>query len=180
MGASSYEILNLPDGGLANIWEQKVEVVHTIRRYQPRIIFSPFWEDRHPDHANASILIQEASFLSGLEKIDTGQTPHRPNRVLYYPSRIEFKPSFIIDISQFHELKMHAISAYRSQFDPVWKEKVDTNISHPGFLETIVARSRMYGSYIGVQYGEPFLVREPMKLSDPIKFFGTEYSKAFV
>ena len=28
---------------------------------------------------------------------------------------------------------------------------------------------------IGVAYGEPFLVREPMRLDDPVRFFGPEY-----
>ena len=51
----------------------------------------------------------------------------------------------------------------------------ETNISTPEFLEAIMTRDKQYGSYIGVKYGESFLVREPMRLDDPIEFFGPEY-----
>jgi bacillithiol biosynthesis deacetylase BshB1 len=180
LGASAFEMLNLPDGRLSNSWQQKIEIIHVIRRYQPGIVFAPYWEDRHPDHANASVLIQEACFISGLKKIESGQEAHRPNRVLYYPSRFEFKPSFIVDISDHHEQKMRSILAYRSQFGITHQDEEDTNISQPGFLEAIVARSKQYGSYIGVKYGEPFLVREPLSLSDPVEFFGPDYAKSFV
>ena len=182
IGAAEYEVINLADGQLVNLWEQKLEVIHIIRRYKPRIIFAPFWEDRHPDHANASRIIQEASFISGLEKIDTGQEAHRPNRVVYYPSRLEFQPSFIVDVSEYHDLKMEAILTYKSQFPSSNKggEETNTNISHPGFLEAIIARAKQYGSYIGVEYAEPFLVREPIKLDDPVDFFGPEYARAFM
>jgi bacillithiol biosynthesis deacetylase BshB1 len=183
MGAEVHQILNLPDGWLTNTPGQKMEVVHAVRRYRPRIVFAPYWEDRHPDHAAASRLIQEACFISGLQKIDTGQPAHRPFRIIYYPSRFEFKPSFIVDISETHEIKMQAIKAYSSQFhnpDDDLDQGPETNISHPGFLEAVETRNRQYGSYIGVRYGEPFLVREPMRLDDPIAFFGPEYRKSFV
>jgi bacillithiol biosynthesis deacetylase BshB1 len=180
IGAQATEILNLPDGQLTNLWEQKVEVIHVLRRFRPRIIFAPYWEDRHPDHANASRIIQEASYLSGLKRIDTGQAAHRPVRVLYYASRYEFKPSFVVDVTPYHDQKLEAIRVYQSQFDSSEPAGEETNISHPGFLNAIIARARQYGSYIGVEFAEPFLVREPLKLDDPVAFFGPGYAKSFV
>jgi len=180
IGVAEAAVLNLPDGKLAGLWEQKREVIHAIRRYRPKIVFAPYWEDRHPDHAAASRLVREAAFLSGLEKIETGQEAYRPVRVLYYPSRYEFRPSFIVDVSPFHDRKMEAVRAYRSQFFSPGSGEKETNISHKGFLEAVEVRGRQYGSYIGVEFGEPFLVREPIRLDDPINFFGPEYTKSFL
>ena len=51
----------------------------------------------------------------------------------------------------------------------------ETLIGRPEFLEHIEARDRRYGAQIGVRYGEPFLVREALKVDDPVAFFGPEY-----
>ncbi|MFQ5708408.1 MAG: bacillithiol biosynthesis deacetylase BshB1 [bacterium] len=178
MGLAVHKMLDLPDGNVELNWQNKLKVIREIRAYKPRIVFAPYWVVRHPDHGHASDLVREAAFLAGLQKIETGQEAHRPFKVIYYQCRFEFAPSFIVDVTEFHELKIKAIQAYRSQFHNPEKHKYgdeETNISRPEFLEAIITRSRQYGSYIGVKYAEPFLVREPMRLQDPVQFFGPEY-----
>lgn len=174
MGAGVHRCLDIADGNVQATWANKLKVIEVIREFQPHIVFAPYWVDRHPDHVNTSALVSEAAFLSGLKKVDTGQPPHRPQRVVFYPCRFDFTPSFIVDVTQEHDRKLEAIRAYQSQFyDPARSQsgEAETNISHPGFLETIVARARQYGSYIGTEFGEAFLVREPLKLDDPVAFF---------
>ena len=178
MGLSVHKMLDLPDGNVSVTYENKLKVMREIREYRPRIVFAPYWEVRHPDHGHASHLVREACFFAGLKKIDTGQEAWRPYKVIYYQCRFEFAPSFIVDVTPYHEQKMRAIQAYKSQFHNPEKHRYgdeETNISTPLFLEAIVTRSKQYGSYIGVEYGEPFLVREPMRLDDPVAFFGPEY-----
>lgn len=178
-----HQSLDLPDGDIQPSWENKLKVIEEIRRYRPAIVFAPYWEDRHPDHEMASALVKMAAYLAGLSRIETGREAFRPNRVVYYPCRFEFEPSFIVDVSAFHERKMQAVQAYQSQFHGPEKDKFgeqETNISRPEFLETIVARDRRYGALIGSQYGEAFRVREPMRLDDPVAFFGPECRDAFV
>ena len=176
-------ILGIPDGAISDSFEYKLEVIREIRRCCPRIVFAPYWIDRHPDHVNASKLVSEAAFLSGLRKIDTGQPAFRPHRVLFYPCRDEFKPSFVVDISAHHERKLEAIRCYASQFhnpQESFSGEPQTNISRPHFLEAVITRARQYGSYVGCEYGEPFLVREPMRLDDPVAFFGPEYLNSYL
>ncbi|NIR51852.1 bacillithiol biosynthesis deacetylase BshB1 [candidate division KSB1 bacterium] len=178
MGLSVHKMLDLPDGDVAVNWQNKLKVIREIRTYKPKIVFAPYWIVRHPDHGHASHLVWEAAFFAGLKKIDTGQEAFRPNKVIYYACRYEFEPSFIVDVSEYHEQKLKAIQAYKSQFHNPEKDKYgeeETNISRPEFLESIITRAKQYGSYIGVEYGEPFLVREPMRLNDPVAFFGPEY-----
>ncbi len=183
LGLSVHKMLDIPDGQVAVTEESKLKVIREIRNYQPSLVLAPYWKVRHPDHGHASDLVREAAFFAGLKKIETGQTAFRPNKVIYYASRFEFKPSFIVDISDFHEQKVAAIQAYKSQFHNPGKAafgEEETNISSPEFLEAIITRAKQYGSYIGVQYGEPFLVREPMQLNDPVDFFGPQYLRGLL
>ncbi len=83
VGVNVHFSLSLPDGFLAPTDEAKMEVIRVIRKYRPTLIFLPYWEDRHPDHGNASRIVQEAAFLSGLKKIETGQEPFRPARLIF-------------------------------------------------------------------------------------------------
>lgn len=171
---SAHQILHIPDGNVAVNWENKLKLIREIRTYQPAIVFAPYWKDRHPDHENTSNLVREAAFLSGLKKIETDQPVHRPYKVIYYPCWFEFTPSFVVDISPCHDQKIKVIQTYRSQFDHPDKSTFgdeETAISRPEFLEEITTRDRYYGASIGTTFGEPFLVREPLRLDDPIGFF---------
>ncbi|HEX8061498.1 MAG TPA: bacillithiol biosynthesis deacetylase BshB1, partial [Cyclobacteriaceae bacterium] len=84
LGLSVRENLGLPDGFFRNEKEHQIEVVKVIRKYQPDIILANARYDRHPDHGRGSDLAFEASFLSGLSKISTGQTPWRPKVMYHY------------------------------------------------------------------------------------------------
>ncbi len=47
----------------------RLKVIEVIRKYQPEIVITNAYHDRHPDHGRASELVVEASaFLSGLRK----------------------------------------------------------------------------------------------------------------
>ena len=173
---STHKMLDIPDGDVAVNWENKLKIIREIRTYQPAVVFAPYWKDRHPDHENTSNLVREAAFLSGLKKIETDHQAHRPYRVIYYPCWFDFKPSFVVNITECHDQKIKAIQAYRSQFDHPDKSEFgddETLISRPEFLERITTRDRFYGSSIGTTFGEPFLVREPLRLDDPIGSFDT-------
>ena len=178
MGLSVGKMLDIPDSDIQDSRENRLKVIREIRAHQPSIVLAPYWVTRHPDHENASRLVKAAAYLAGLKRIDTGQEPFRPNKVIYYQTRFEFKPSFIVDISDFHEQKVKAIMAYRSQFHAPEKEDKggeETLLSRPDFMGRIETRDRQYGTYIGARYGEPFLVREAIKIEDPVEFFGPEY-----
>lgn len=177
MGLAMHKMLDIPDGRVEVTWENKLKIIAEIRAHKPRIIFAPYWVERHPDHEKTSHLVRESAYLSGLKKIDTGQDAFRPLRVVFYQSRFEFTPSFVIDTSGFTGRKMSAIMAYASQFhrpDRAGSGSEETSISRPEFLDHIEIRDRRYGAQIGAKYGEPFLVREALKVDDPVAFFGLE------
>jgi bacillithiol biosynthesis deacetylase BshB1 len=178
MGLASHKMLDMPDGRIEVTWENKIKIIKEIRTYKPRIVYAPYWVSRHPDHEKASHLVREAVYLSGLKKLKTDQESYRPYRVIYYQTRFEFKSSFIVDISDFHAQKIKSILSYKSQFfhqDKAEFRDDETLLSRPEFLDRIETRDKQYGTYIGVKYGEPFLVREAIKINDPVDFFDAEY-----
>jgi N-acetylglucosamine malate deacetylase 1 len=163
------ENLSIPDGNIQNTKENLLKVIMVIRRYRPKIIFAPYFNDRHPDHINASRLVKEAVFSGGLSKIRTfdrevAQEAYRPDRLFYYMQTYTFEPSFIVDITECFETKMRCVKAFESQFfDPKSKEP-ETFISKPEFLSYIESRAKFYGFQIGKQYGEPFFCEEKIEL----------------
>lgn len=169
LGLAAHWMLDIPDARVEATWENKLKVIEVLRAFRPKIVFAPYWTDRHPDHERASQLVREAVYLSGLNKIEGGGTAFRPAKIVFYQGRYEFTPSFIVDISETQDRKMKAIRAYRTQFPPGGGE---TPIARPEFLDFIETRDRRYGSAIGATFGEPFLVRETIRVEDPVAFFG--------
>src|SRR5262249_56072873 len=94
------------------------KVGRALRRLGPRVVFTQFREDPHPDHAHTSQLVREACHVSGLAKYDleSGQERWRPSCVAYFLFPRAVAPSFIVDISETSERKWEAIRAHASQF----------------------------------------------------------------
>ncbi len=163
--------LKLPDGHIENNQPNREQLIERIRQFRPSLILAPYPEDRHPDHVHSSRLIGEAWFYAGVKKILPAIAPHRPFRILYYMAKYEFQPSFVMDISGEYEEKFRSLQAYQSQFyNPEWPEE-QTFISSRWFMESVEFRARHYGWMAGVKYGEPFWIREPMAIDDPIPIF---------
>jgi N-acetylglucosamine malate deacetylase 1 len=175
MGLAHHEMLTLPDGRLAADEEARSTVVREIREHRPSVVLLPYWEDRHPDHGAAARIVQEAAFLAGLRKLDTGQEPHRPAELVFYMASWEFEPSFIVDISGQVEDKKRAIRAYGSQvYDPARAgQEEQTYISSEHYWELLLARMAHYGRLIGASFGEPFRIRGLVEVPDLVAAFGS-------
>lgn len=164
------ENLLIPDGDIEITNGNIRKVVMLMRKYKPKIVFAPYFSDRHPDHINASKLIKRAMFVSGLEKIKTSeseiaQRAYRPAKLFYYMQTYTFEPSFVVDISNFFETKMKAVWAYSTQFHNPDSNEPETFISSPEFIEYVDARAKFYGFQIGKKFGEPFYCEEKIELN---------------
>lgn len=164
LGLSVRENLGLADGFFRNDEEHQRKVIRAIRKYQPEIVLANAIRDRHSDHGRAAQLADDACFLSGLSKIVTAyegkeQSPWRPKAVYHYIQSQFIEPDFIVDISEFWDIKVASYMAYKSQvFNPESKEP-ETYISSPQFLKLIEARAIELGHAIGARYGEGFTVK---------------------
>lgn len=172
IGAKVRKCLDLPDGAVANTPETRLKVVRALREYRPALIIIPYWECEHPDHANTGKLVKEASYFSGLKKIDTGQRRFRPKKVIHYMTRTRFEPTFVVPIDEYFERKMEAVRAHASQFyrpDAVGED--ETRISQPGFLDFLALRDRTFGAMIGSMYGEPYFMGETPRIENPFELW---------
>jgi len=169
--------LDLGDGGLVASAEAKRAVVEAIREHRPKLVFTNYPENNHPDHTASGALVAEAAYLAGLRKYDAAGEPHRPNCVLYYLVPHKIAPSFVIDITPFHDGKMRAVRAYATQLHSGEKAAPETYISQPEFLDRMEGIDRYHGALIDADFGEAFYLREAMKVDDPIRFFDRSFTR---
>ena len=159
------ENLHFPDARLENTLAARMSVALRIRELRPRTVILPYWEGRHPDHYRACEIGYEACFLAGLKKIDVATEPHRPFKIIYSSLYAKVTPSFVVDISRQLERRMESLLAYRSQYGEV-KDGAAIFPDEAELRDRLVATARFFGNLIGVRYGEPYVVKETMRVDD--------------
>lgn len=166
LGLTVRENLGFADAFFQNDKAHQLKVIAAIRKYQPEIIITNAYHDRHPDHGRANQLVEVAAFLSGLRKIETfdggaAQAPWRPPLLLHFIQDEYIKPDVVIDVTEFWDEKLASIRAFGSQFyNPEWDDEPETYISSPNFIQVIEARAREFGKAINVKYAEGFTSRK--------------------
>lgn len=163
LGVSSRIQLNFKDGFFQNNEEHQRQLIGQIRHFQPEIVICNAISDRHPDHGRAAKLTADACFYSGLIKIETAlngqvQKAWRPKAVYHYIQDHYIHPDFVIDISDFFEVKHRSIMAFSSQFYDAGSSEPQTPISSKEFLESLNSKMSIWGRSIGVKYAEGFTV----------------------
>ena len=160
--------LDIPDGRVENTWENRLKIVRVLREQRPRVLILPYWLGRHPDHYTASVLGYEASFLSGLAKVQAAAPgdqkaettgPHRPFKIIYASLYYDVRPTFVVDISDQFETRLASLLAYKSQFTD---QKAGSG-DFPAQAEIrarVESIARFYGMMGGVTYAEPFVQKE--------------------
>ena len=157
--------LHFPDARLENTVSARMTLAVKIRELKPRVVILPYWQARHPDHYRAAELGYEACFLAGLKKLDEYTQPHRPFKVIYASVYANVTPSFVVDISAQFERRMTALLSYRSQYGAS-EEGSGLFPDEQEIRDRLGAVARFYGNLIGVKYGEPFVVKEAMRVDD--------------
>jgi bacillithiol biosynthesis deacetylase BshB1 len=156
---------HLPDARLENTISVRMSLAGEIRNLRPRVVILPYWEGRHPDHYRAGEIGYESCFLAGLRKLDEDTEPHRPSKIIYSSLYANVTPSFVVDISNQFERRMEALFAYESQYGDA-KDASDLFPQQKEVRERLAGIARFYGNLIGVKYGEPFVIKETMRVDD--------------
>ena len=160
-------LLDLPNRYVEHSIESRHKVAGVIRAHQASIVFTPFFEDAHPDHRAVTRIVEDARFDAKLTKVDMpvpeGMAPGEPiypKWVFYYYAthlRWVANPSFILDVTGYVERKLESIRAYDTQF--VLPEK------NRRVVDWVEAVATYLGSRIGTAAGEGFYTKEPVGLS---------------
>jgi len=170
MGLDARLNLELPDGHVSVNDEARSAMVRVLRAHRPKVLFTSYWDDPHPDHAATCRIVREAARLATMKRYDEAaglEVVKMPSIAHAVYSRLVV-PSFIVDVSDCLEGKMSAIRAHASQFYSAESKEPTTRIAAKGFLQDLEWRLRYYGSLIGVNAGEPFYVREALNVDDPV------------
>ncbi|MGD9588303.1 MAG: bacillithiol biosynthesis deacetylase BshB1 [Pyrinomonadaceae bacterium] len=165
------ENLELSDGQVFVDDGSRGKMVRVLRRLKPRVILTHQIDDPHPDHDHIARLVREAARLASMKNYDpeSGDEKIAVPMVAHSVFSRNVLPSFIVDVSAFHAVKMEAIRAHASQFHDPNSSEPETRLTGERFLAELQTRSGYFGSLIGVEFGEPFYVREALNIEDPVE-----------
>src|SRR5437867_7363793 len=166
IGARFRERLNFGDSRLTASIENRFALAEKIRAARPKTVILPYWEGRHPDHYAAATLGYEACYAAGLKQLPIPGDPHRPKKILYASMYWEVRPSFVVDISPYFERKIQAINCFGSQFAGDLRDITELYPAWGKLIDRITTQCKYFGHLIGVEYAEPFVVKESMGIDD--------------
>lgn len=152
-------LLGLKNREVTHNLESRHRLAALYRVHRPKVIFVPFPIDAHPDHVAVTRIAEDARFDAKLTKTDIPGEPWYPKRIIYYfctHLRMNFVPTFCIDVTAEMEQKMQSLACYKSQF-------TQNNAGDiPGMVRTVAG---YFGTRIGTPYAEPFFTHEVLGLS---------------
>lgn len=165
LGLAYRSCLGLPDRGLFVCREQIEAVTLEIRRTRPRMVFAPYWEDRHPDHVACSHIVREAVFNAKLRRYLPETEPVTVERHFYYFINDMAEPDVALDVSEVYDVKTGALKVYRSQFteSAPGNDYVPTPLNQ-AYLERVEARDRLLGQKLNVSFSEGFVSPLPYRV----------------
>lgn len=134
--------------------KQKDLAIDLIREVRPDLVITHHSSDYMPDHVETGKLIEDASFVATLPLYHTQNPVHSIVPALYYMDTLAglgFSPTEYVDISEFIDLKLAALSKHASQV--VWLR------DHDGVdvLEQTRVMSAFRGVQAGTKYAEGFI-----------------------
>ena len=164
--------LGLPDCGLqADDPAQTLALVEQLRLLRPELVLAPWHQERHPDHRAASQLAERACFLAGLANYPMPDQPlHRVRQLLFYPMRVEARPSFLVDIAPFADQKRRAIACHASQIGQPQEGEVPL-VAASLALPALAHRDGYYGAQLGSTAAEPYISPAALPVADPLALY---------
>ncbi|WP_136606160.1 bacillithiol biosynthesis deacetylase BshB1 [Paenibacillus dokdonensis] len=162
LGLTMRSNLGLPDRGLFNTPEHIEAITAEIRLHAPRIVFAPYWEDRHPDHVACSKLVEEAVFNAKLRRYMPDKPAVLVDQLYFYFINDMGKADLMVDITAQQEKKEQSLLCYRSQFESSkdGEDAVSTPLNQ-GYIERVRSRDKLTGQRRLVPYAEGFAARSP-------------------
>jgi bacillithiol biosynthesis deacetylase BshB1 len=159
--------LGLPNRVLMDCPEHRFVVATAFRRFRPTLVIVTAGRTpaASPDHHQGQLLVEAARFYSQLTKWDDrfdDTPPYRVPHLVYAPFPFEaevrhWHSTFVVDVSDTFEQKLHAIQCYQSQFDDRRFERVKHAVS---------GHAASQGSRCGFLYGELFALAGPVGAVD--------------
>jgi hypothetical protein len=149
-------------------------VVRALRELRPQVVIAPPFEDHHPDHMGVADLVRQSFYLCGIRKFQPADAAvEAEDAAAPLGLAAVLAATGGGRLSAVFEQRMRAVRCYQSQFGARQEEGFPLRIAAKGFLESIEATLKYFGSLIGVAYGEPYR-RVAAAGGDLVGLFGVE------
>jgi len=146
--------LEYPDEFLFNNAQVRVQVIDTIRQFQPDVIITLDKDnDYHPDHTTTGQLVWDTHVMVTVPNIKTSAPPCEKIPEIYFmdtPAGINFTPECYVDISDHWETKVSMLTCHKSQED--WC----MNQYGISLVNNAEIQARFRGYQVGCRYAEAF------------------------
>jgi LmbE family N-acetylglucosaminyl deacetylase len=153
LGIQAPAFLGLPDQRLDTLPQiqltQAIEAL--IARHQPEMIYTHHFGDTNRDHQvlhDATLVAARPKPGGTVKRILSYNVPSSTDWAPTLPTRA-FLPNWFVDISTTLKQKLRALAHYTSETPPY---------PHPRSLEAIENQARFWGSGVGVDHAEPFML----------------------
>jgi len=98
-----------------------------------------------------------------LRKYPAEGSAWRPDAACYYfINDSGAAPSFVVDVSDYYDVKRRALGCYTSQFNPRAADAVATRLTSALFPQLIESRDAQFGAQAGCGFAEGFVTRRPV------------------
>ena len=167
------ENLDLGDQRIEDTFENRCAVAAAIRKHRPEIVIAPYYAIPpgrglgHNDHWKTGIVVSQAYNLAHLRKAPIADEPHQAKALFYYFLPPGIRPTFLVDVSEYFEEWMRALSCHRSQFFNPDKPKPAREIMT--VVERVENVSRSNAWLIGGRYAQAYFAEAPLPVPDPIE-----------
>lgn len=155
LGLDEFRMLQLPDTRVELCPEYIEEMEAVLLDFAPATIVSHSESDWNPDHAAAWKLVERSWALANRYGRHGDKMVPRPS-LLQFPIdlRRAARPDLVVDISAVWEKKQQALLAHASQ---------------SAVTEFAASAASYCGRLIGVDYGEPFYLPEPLGIGEDLR-----------
>lgn len=155
------EILGIEEVRFGNLPDQRLDTVplvdviakveEVVDSFRPEVVYTHFGGDVNHDHQYLFRAVQVATRPYSAESVREVLAFETASSTEWATPAIQssFLPEVFVDISKTLEAKIKAFCCY---------EKEVRSAPHPRSPESLRARARTWGSYVGVEAAEPFQV----------------------
>jgi N-acetylglucosamine malate deacetylase 1 len=149
LGVTSSDFLEIPTTMISDmpIHELNSKISQVITDFEPNMVFCPY-PDRHIDHRLVFESAMVATRPIGVgRKIEIVAAYETLSETHWNAPHIEpnFTPNWVIDISDYFEIKLKALGCYKSQI---------SEFPSPRSIQAVEALAKFRGTQAGFSYGE--------------------------
>jgi LmbE family N-acetylglucosaminyl deacetylase len=145
--------MDFEDTRIEDSLEARLKMITAIREIRPRIILAQYYEFplMHHDHEETGTIVRNSFRMCRFRNVKTGNEPFWIPNIAYYLLPQQLRPTFVVNVTSYHEEWLKLANLYGSQLDAI-----------PGYKDRLLGHKRSAGMLIDAPYGESFYCDRPI------------------